>query len=503
MDNHGNGQKRLEAVSSSSFSPPSSSSSNSFPSLLSFSSLSSYLASRYIFSRYNGLGGGFNTQYNGRRDLNLILGYDDVIDAALYRYEYERGGLAERIVKIFPKSTWGNGFDVKDSANLKRKTQFEKGVEDLNRSLGIHSRLYRASVLSYLNHFSIILIGAPGDPSEPLPRYRRGGEIAYLRPYGEDKVKILELVGQFGDSEGAKYDKRFGLPLYYQINPNGFTTSQQIGSQSQLPVNSTSSFDRVHWSRVIHLVRSPLDNDLIGEPILRSVWNLLHDLKKETGGVAEADLRRAWPKFHANYDKDSKAGQTERDDVKAQLEELEIGLANSVRSKGMELTSLSTGGKIGMKENVEAIIQQVGGTIGVPWRLFIGGELGKANAETDVGSFNRVIMELRSTENDPIIREFYGRLIEFGYLPQPKNPNYEIIWPEEEELDEEGKARVAKLMRDSGCFNEEEIRDRIYGYGPRKVKGPEEANNDPNRSENDPNKGLNDQNNDKNEEILQ
>lgn len=212
MVTNGNGQiQSLEAVSNAG--------TGLFPSLPSFSSLSSYLASRYIFSRYNGLYG-FNTQYGGRRDLNLILGYDEVIDSTLYRYEYERGGLAERIVKIFPKATWGNRFDVKDDPNLKRKTQFEKGVEELNSSLGVHSRLYRATVLAYLNHYSILLIGAPGNPSEPLPRYKRGGEIAYLRPYGEDKVKILELVGQQGNEE-AKYDKRFGLPLYYQINQIG------------------------------------------------------------------------------------------------------------------------------------------------------------------------------------------------------------------------------------------------------------------------------------------
>lgn len=465
MGTNGNGQISPEeaAVSGSILSPlPSSSYPASFPSSLSFSSLSSYLASRYIFSRYNGLYG-FNTQYGGRRDLNIILGYDEVIDTALYRYEYERGGLAERIVKIFPKATWGNRFDVKDDPNLKRKTQFERGVEELYRDLCIHSKLYRATVLAYLNHYSILLIGAPGDPSTPLPKYKRGGEIAYLRPYGEDKVKILELVGQSG-SEDAKYDKRFGLPLYYQINPNGFTTTQQI-SGSNIPINS-NTFEKVHWSRVIHIVRSPLDNDIIGEPILRSVWNLLHDLKKETGGVAEADLRRAWPKFHADYDKDSKIPLEERLDVKDQLENMEVGLVNSVRSKGMSLTPLSTGGKIGMKENVEAIIQQIAGTIGVPWRLFIGGELGKANAETDVGSFNRVVMELRAIENDTITREFFSRLTEYGYLPEPKNPNYEIIWPEEEELDEEGKARTAKLMYEGDTLNQDERRDRLYGLGP-------------------------------------
>lgn len=497
MGTNGNGQiQSLEAVSSpgSSLSPIS----GSFPSLLSFSSLSSYLASRYIFSRYNGLTG-FNTQYGGRRDLNIILGYDEVIDAALYRYEYERGGLAERIVKIFPKATWGNRFDVKD-ASLKRTTPFEKGVEEEYRRLNIHSKLYRGTVLAYLNHYSILLIGAPGDPSTPLPKYKRGGEIAYLRPYGEDKVKILELVGQSGN-EDAKYDKRFGLPLYYQINPNGFTTSQQL-SGSNIPVNS-NTFDKVHWSRVIHLVRSPLDNDLIGEPILRSVWNLLHDLKKETGGVAEADLRRAWPKFHANYDKDSKASQPERDEVKAQLSELEIGLENSVRSRGMSLTPLSTGGKIGMKENVEAIIQQIAGTISAPFRSFIGAEQAVLASKTDKSNFNDRVMELRATENDPIVRELFGRLIEYGYLPPPKNPNYEIIWPEEEELSEIEKAQTAKAMRDSGCFDEEEIRDRIYGMEPRKVKEPEEPNNGPNKPRNNPNNPENDSNNDQNEEILQ
>lgn len=491
MTTNGNGSGQNSVAGSNSSSNLVSSPSFLSPSPLSFSSLSSYIASRYLFSRYNGLTG-FNTQYGGRRDLNLVLGYDDYIDAAMYRYEYERGGLAERIVEIFPRTTWGGKFDFKDDVNLKFKTKFERAAEELYSSdLNIHTELLSAVILAYLNHYSVLLIGAPGDPSTELPRYQKGGEITYLLPYGEDKAKIIELVGQSGLEE-EKYNKRFGLAKYYQINPDGFTTSQL---SSPLPVNSNITFPKVHWSRVIHIARSRLDSRLIGKPILRSVWNLLHDLKKETGGVAEADLRRAWPKFHANYDINAKeVSKEERDSVKENLDYLDIGLENSVRSRGMSLTPLSTGGKIGMKENVEAIIQQIAGTIGVPWRLFIGGELGKANAETDVGSFQRVVMELRNTENNPIIREFNGRLIDYGYLPEPKNPKYEIIWPEEEELSEIEKAQTAKAMRDSGCFNEEEIRDRIYGMGPRVVKEPIKPTDkgiiDPNKIENDENEQI-------------
>lgn len=437
----------------------------------------SFLYQRFMFSRSTGYG--HNTQFQGKRDLNLILGYDDAIEISQYRYQYDRGGIAKRIVEIFPKATWGNGFDIKDDPNLKRKTPFEKSLKALYDKLGVHQRLLRASILAYLGHYSIILIGAPGDPESELPRSNPLSgidEISYLMPLGEDKVKIAELVGQGpGDLNNnlIHFDPRFGLPRYYEINLSGSLARNQISNPS---INHSPSFSKkVHWTRVIHLVRSPLDNDIIGEPILRAVWDLLYDLKKVIGGGAEASLRRGWPTLHANFDKDAKASEAERNSVKDQLDELAVGLQNSIRSRALSLTPLSSDGQILLKPNAEAIISQIAGTIGAPMRLILGSERGDLASSQDRSNFSDRIMELRAFENEPAIRQLNGRLIEYGYLPPPRNSEYEIIWPEEEELDEEGKARVAKLLAESKTLTTDEIRDRIFGLEAMEIEDKEQT----------------------------
>lgn len=422
------------------------------------SPLHSALAARLLLARANGL---FNSQYLGKRDLNLILGYDDVIDIWQYRYAYERGGIAKRIVEIFPRATWSKGFDVWETPNLKRSTSFEKAVESLlsSQRLGVLSRLLRASILAYLGEFSVLLIGAPGNPAEELPRGTNLDSISYLLPLGQDKVTVEKLVGEI---PGSEYDPRFGLPLYYQVNLSGHTgTGQSLASR-----HSTARFPRIHWTRVIHLVHCPLDNEVYGEPILRAVWNLLMDLQKLTGGLSEAALRRGWPGLHANVDKDVALTPDEKTAIKDNLDDYNIGMMNALVTRKTELSPIFATGQIALKENVNAIIQQIAGTIGAPMRLVLGSERGDLASTQDRSNFSDRIMEERSAHNESVVRQFLSRLYDYGYLPTPRNKDYEIHWPEEEELDEKEKAEVAKLLTESKAMNLDEIRDRIWKMEP-------------------------------------
>lgn len=424
----------------------------------------SSIYSRFLFARQNGLSG-FNSQYNGYRDLNSILGYDETIEIAQYRYAYERGGIAKRIVEIFPRATWGNGFDIADNTiNLKRKTPYEKEVLRLYRKLNVHQKLLQATILAYIGHFSVILIGAPGDPETELPKKTGPNDIAYLYPLGEDKAKIVETVGQNNQSKEVIYDPRYGLPLYYEINLSGFSAESV---SSRVSNGASSSFARkVHYSRVIHIVRSPLDSEIIGEPILRSVWNLLSDLKKIIGGLSEAALRRGWPGLHVNVDADARLGDPEKDSIREQVDSYLLGLGNGIFTRKTDIGEIATKGTIDIKSNAEAIMQQIAGTIAAPMRLLLGSEVGSLASSQDKYNFGDRVMELRASENDPIIRQFNDRMTEYGYLPQPRNGEYEILWPEEEELNEESKARTAKLMKEGKVLTDEEIRDRIYGLSP-------------------------------------
>lgn len=419
------------------------------------------MLNRFAFGR--GIGSGLNTQYSLRRDLNLVFGYDDVIDLAALRYEYDRGGIAARVVDIYPDTSWGNGFDIVDDKNLKRRSAYEKEIADLYTALDLYQRLIRTSRLSFLYHYSILLLGAPGSPDTPLPK---GEKLEYVLPLGEDKARIESLVGQGSTDERVISNPRYGLPEFYQVNMADWTRGNTVAS-----IPSVSFSRRVHWSRIIHCVRDPLDSDIYCGSILEKVWDLLHDNKKTRGGGAEAFLRRAWPGLHLDINADAKLDKPERDEMSNQLDEYFVGLRNGIQTRKTSLSEIVSKGTIDFKTNCEAIIQQIAGSIGVPWRLFVGGELGKANSEEDKGTFNDNVSFVRKRHNEPLVRRLHQRLVDYGYLTPPKNPNYQIVWPEQEELDEEGKARVAKLMKDcEGLFTDDEIRDRVYKMSPREVQ---------------------------------
>lgn len=487
--NGGNGGSSNGPVDLSAYSSPVVGSTGFVP----LRTLHSDLYSRYQFSaKY-----GFNTQFAGKRALNLILGYDENIDFSMYRYEYERGGIAKRIVEIFPCATWANKFDVVENPKLKRKTPFEKGVDELKKKLDLHQRLIRASKLAYLGRYSVIFIGAPGDPETELPRGVLKN-IAYLYPLGEDKAVIESIVGQ--SPEDDIYDPRYGMPKFYRVN-----LSRPVAWNSDVGGIPNPTFSRrVHWSRVVHCVRMPLDNDLICDPILKCVWNLLHDLKKSTGGLSEAGLRRGWPGLHANIDKDTKfdGGATSPEVValKSQLEDYMYGLLNGITTRGVELSEIATKGTISIKDSADPIIDQIAITLGVPVNWLKGSELGLRSSEEDKESANDRIMEERSCHNEPILRQLFKRLSDYGYLATPRNDEYEIEWAEEEELSESEKAEVAKKYKESTCMTVDEIRDQILGLGPMPKEDKEEMQENKGEVGGEKEEDVEDEDEDENEE---
>lgn len=402
---------------------------------------------------------GFNTQYNGQRDLNTILGYDDVVTVDSLFYVYQRGGIAKKIVDIVPKAAWGKGFEVEESHNLKRKTAFEKDVNNLlsDARLGVLDKLLRASILSDIGHFSAILIGAPGNPEDPLPDSNSIDNIGFLWPLGENKITVSEIVG---NNENDKYDERYGLPRYYQVNSSSTLNSSQNRGVSQI-------FSmKVHWSRIIHVVSEPLDNEIYSDPFVLSVWNLLCDLAKLTGGLSEAALRRGWPGLHANIDSDAKVDKPERDDMKQQMTDYQIGMLDSILTRKVSVNPLFAPGSIAIKENAEAIIAQIAGTRGVPMRKLLGSERGDLASSTDRSDFQDTFNEYRLIHCNLVLRQFFSRLYDFGYINKPKNINYKIIWPNEDNMSEMEKATTASTLSSSNVLTQEEIRDRIYNLAP-------------------------------------
>lgn len=411
------------------------------------------LLSRHQFASAHGW------TYGGRRNLSEALGYEPTLAVADYRARYRRGGIAKKILEAFPRATWAQGTSIYEEEDPEVITPFEEQTEALFARLEIWDKLLRADILAGLGRYSVLLIGTAAASSldTELPR-GNADSLIYLTPYAEDRAKVEKLVED-------ERDPRFGLPLTYRIN---------MGKKS-----SGATIDPlVHWTRVIHIAEGTLDDEIYGAPRLEPVWNLLNDLDKIVGGGAEAAWRRMDPGNQVDIPLFGPDGQqleaVDVSEVEDQMEEYRHGLRRDLYTRGIKINPLSAtvaafGG------NADAVLQLIAGTLSYPKRIFVGSERGELASSQDDDNWNDRITERRTAFGKPrALAPLLNRLIDFRYLPTPKQ--WEVWWPEKDELSEAEKATVAVSMASANAsqhtaegiviLTSAEIREQVYGLEP-------------------------------------
>lgn len=421
------------------------------------------LLDRQLFMRMAGL------QFDGRRDLYDIFGYDRIITAQQYRDEYARGGIAKRIVECFPKATWRGGIDLYEDEDPDVETEFEKVWKKLEKKHGIWNALQNVDILAGLSTYSVLLIGAPGKLEEELPK-GNPDKLLYLQPFfggggPGDQGRSASTRTQANDTdvmiESFDVDpesRRFGDPLTYRIRRTDLA-SPMIARP-------------VHWSRVIHVCEGALDNRVYGVPTLESVWNLLMDLEKITGGGSESFFQRAKHTLNVNIQKDAQFGQEDITALKAKLEEYQHNLTNIIPTREVDV-KLIEAAVANFSNPVDTILKQIAGSKGIPMRILTGSEMGTLASEQDAENFDSQVHDRRTGHAEPnIARRLFDRLIEYGYLPTPEQ--YEVGWPVKESMDEIGKADLALKMTQVNkesqgvVFTFPEVRERSFGLKPLK-----------------------------------
>jgi hypothetical protein len=285
--------------------------------LVALRTLSQTIVDRLGLARYLGL------SLNGRRDYDRIFGYDEEITVRQYRRMYERGGIAARVVNCEPKATWRGGVELWEDDDPETITGFEEQFDLLSERLGLVPALEAVDTLSGLSNYAVLLIGSAlgGDLSQPLPNGTSQEQLIYFKPYlgagGPDyrdanrasrpaawdavDATIKEL-----DTDPAS--PRYGEPLLYQIKG----------------LDPTNGAIDVHWTRIVHVAESPLENPLYALPRLQNVWNCLIDILKIRGGGAEAFFQRANQGRVWSIDKDLKdISEAERDSFRQQIEDFQ------------------------------------------------------------------------------------------------------------------------------------------------------------------------------------
>ena len=381
--------------------------------------------------------------FDDRRDIDDECGYPKVITPTQYKYLFEREGIAERVVNVWPEETWVLEPTLTENEDSEQ-TAFEETWEDLNKEFRFWHYLSKVDLLSGIGHFGLLLLGVDdGLPlSEPIDGINLDGtadrqlnyELVYLRAYDESQITI------------DTYDKdpespRHGLPILYSIQQGAIST-QQVEED-------TSTSVKVHWTRVIHVAETQKTaSEVYGVPRMRPVFNRLYDLRKLIGGSAEMFWKGAFPGFSFELNPDM-VGDVELDKkaLREEFENYSNGLQRYLATQGLHVRSLAPQ-VASPKDHFEIQMRAISVTIRVPIRVFKGTEEARLAADQDTKAFNKRLVWRQNHFVTPIIiRPFVNRITALGILPEVEV--FDVAWADLESLSEQTRAEVGKIKTEA------------------------------------------------------
>lgn len=367
--------------------------------------------------------------YGGDRDLYQALGYTKELKYENYYQMYKRGDIAKVVINKPANAVWGNppkiseqDQEVIDKDENSINNQWKKLVKKYN----MYSQILRLDKLLGLGKFALLLFGFDDSTNFESPlKQEKNTELLYIQPYGENNVEILKY-------ETDQNNPRYGLPVMYNIkimNPN---------------TNTKSSSMKVHYTRVLHVVEDPLENEVFGTPRLEALFNRLEDLQKLLGGSAEMFWRGARPGYAAKADADSGFGSIDADEMKDQFDEFENNLRRWLTVQGVDIKPLAPQVE-SPRDHIDAQIMMISIVTGIPKRILTGSERGELASTQDEKVWNSLIKDRMKTFAEPqILRPLLDKLIDCGILNTDKE-DYVLTWPKMSAMGEKEKADITKM----------------------------------------------------------
>lgn len=384
-----------------------------------------------------------------RRDIDLECGYPgDILIDDLVR-AFQRGDIAQRVVQLYPDECWTGDPTVLETED-EIDTEFELAWHELNVRRQCFSYLHRVDILSGIGRFGVLLIGI--DDGKPLDqpvdgmddRGNRVGdgrkhELLYLRAFDEGLATISEL-------ETSSSNPRFGHPKKYQLRFVDARTGGLGGISASSKLITTQD---VHWHRVLHVADNRTNSDVFGNPRLEVVFNRLLDLKKVAGGSAEMFWKGGFPGISVEAPTNvDEIVEFDAEATKEQLEAYMNGLQRYLALVGMQAKSLAPN-VADPSKHVETQIRLIAMALGVPWRVFMGVEIGQLASDEDTRNWNKRLERRRNKYITPfLIRPFIERLSALSILPEIDRPPM-VQWPDLNTLSDLDIANVAEKRTNS------------------------------------------------------
>jgi hypothetical protein len=390
------------------------------------------------------------------------FGYNDKPTFADYLLRYRRHDIAKRIINATVDFTWKDLPVISDDIETtEAETEFEVAVYDFFNKWKLSKLFKRADKLACIGRYSVIVIGTAGEElTAPLGSYSKGLEnLAYLNVYSERQATIQDYVTDATDA-------RFGLPKTYKVNPNA-GNDEQTGGNSQFAVDA---------SRVIHIAEELLENDIYGLPKLESVYNLLDDLLKVSGGGAEMFFLSAYQGLAFKVQDGFNLEPADADLLKEEIENYVNKVQRFIKLKGVDVQNIGSTAA-DPRGNFEVIVKLIAGASNIPMRILLGSEQGQLAASVDQDTFFSYIQSRRNDyAAETIIEALLDRLIGCGILPSPKDETYSMKWPELFTQSDKERATVAAIklnaLKSSAPYGEvnklatvEEVREML-GFRP-------------------------------------
>ena len=357
--------------------------------------------------------------FDGKRDIYAYLGYKRTLTYDDYYDRYRRGGIASRLVDAYPQATWRQRPVLLDPGSQLQddRSEFVKAFDSMAKRLNLYHYFERADKLAGIGRYSVVMIGVKGgQPLETrLPNVSSFDDIIYITPYSEENAEAKEY-----DTNPSS--ERFGLPTVY-----GVTIGKGIPKRN------------VHYTRLLHISEGLLEDDIFGRPRMEPVWNYLDDLDKIMGGSAEGVWRTVDRGIQFDVDKDADLSPEDEEDFTNEIEEYIHNFKRYIKTRGIKATPL--GSEVAsVKDNFDAIVSLVGGTLGIPTRILLGSERGQLASSSDERNFSSRVKERQQSYAEPImIRSFTNRL----KLSGMEVPEYEVSWPDVSTLTDKERSDVA------------------------------------------------------------
>lgn len=414
-------------------------------------------------------------------------GYPEVVDFALLKKAYDRGGAAQGAVHRILDKCWQAKPRIKKASNAEAKaevsdepTPWEKKLDTLMQSIKGWQKLRDFDRRNMVGRYAA-LIYRVADGKQLREPLLRATKLVDVVPLYEEQIKVTEWHSDQADAEN------FGKPRMFQYRtqmPGGMLDTQ--GKPEQ--------WVDVHPSRVQILAEGSVGDMFEGVPLLLAGFNSLVDLEKIAGGSAEGFLKNSQRPVVLNFAPEaspavitqnpdgSSTGKTVAEVVEEKMRKVNRSIDATLVTQGAEATTLQAQ-QVQPKESFEVAANLFAASVRIPFTILFGQQTGRLASDEDQADFSARCEARQDADLTPMLEEFVTRMQACGVIEVGE---FEVEWPpldapgDDEKYGQLGKLTDAMQKAQAAgltepLFDANELR-QVAGFDPREDDGmPDES----------------------------